>query len=184
MSSSIAENIYSRLKTGKDILSYKGCITPKLIGIELEKIEEELSTKDIRLLRKTYFVTVEALQNLYHHAHDSEMFLEKYGINKKFVIFVLSKNSDSFLTLTTCNLVSKQTKRFLQSRIDQINLLSKQQLRNLYKKILSNEGFTKKGGGGLGMLDMAKKSGNKFEYKFDKFDDDFYFFSLSININN
>ena len=39
-----------------------------------------------------------------------------------------------------------------------------------------------KGGGGLGMIDIARKSGKKLDYKFDPVDDQFSFFSLNIKV--
>ena len=39
-----------------------------------------------------------------------------------------------------------------------------------------------KGGAGLGFLDMAKKTGTKFEYYFEPLDDEKCFFILTIRV--
>ena len=39
-----------------------------------------------------------------------------------------------------------------------------------------------KGGGGLGMIDIARKSGKKLDFDFHKVDDEYSFYSLNINI--
>mgnify|MGYP007011867753 CR=1 FL=1 len=39
-----------------------------------------------------------------------------------------------------------------------------------------------RGGGGLGMIDIARKSGGKLEYGFVPFDKDNAFFSLNVNV--
>jgi hypothetical protein len=39
-----------------------------------------------------------------------------------------------------------------------------------------------KGGGGLGMIDIARKSGKKLDYSFINVDKHFSFFSLIVNI--
>ena len=47
-------------------------------------------------------------------------------------------------------------------------------------EILSNKEFSEKGGGGLGMIEMLRKSGNPIDSKFIIFDKNLYFFNFSI----
>ena len=49
--------------------------------------------------------------------------------------------------------------------------------------ILNNKEFSEKGGGGLGMIDIARKTGSKYEYNFYPVGEDYIFFELMININ-
>jgi len=72
----------------------------------------------------------------------------------------------------------------LRSWLDKINDVagSREELRALYKQVLSNGIFSEKGGGGLGFIDIAKKSGQKLEYDFRPVDDDYSFFVLEISI--
>ena len=53
----------------------------------------------------------------------------------------------------------------------------------MYKFILNHQKLSAKGGGGLGLLDMARKTGNKLEYAFYDHDSDFSFFNLDVKIN-
>ena len=43
--------------------------------------------------------------------------------------------------------------------------------------------MSKKGGAGLGFIDIARKSGNKLEYHFEKINDDYYFFIINSQIS-
>ena len=43
--------------------------------------------------------------------------------------------------------------------------------------------MSEKGGGGLGMIDIARKSGQKLDYEFLPIDDVFAFFTLTIKIS-
>jgi hypothetical protein len=70
----------------------------------------------------------------------------------------------------------------ISDRINQINSLSKEELKALYKLILNNEEFSEKGGGGLGMIDMARKTGTKMEYEFLPVNEKLLFYVLKINI--
>ena len=97
-------------------------------------------------------------------------------------MFIFSKLKEDHFELSTGNFISKKTMQFLKSRIGQLNFLEKEELRILYKKILNNEEFSDKGGGGLGMIDILRKTGNKYEYNFIKYDENLYFYILIIKI--
>ena len=70
----------------------------------------------------------------------------------------------------------------LKERIIKINDLDTLGLKEYYKKVLNNGIVSDKGGGGLGMIDIARKSGHKLEYNFNKIDDQHTFFSLLVKI--
>jgi hypothetical protein len=180
------ESWYNEISNGDVIVQHKGSITPELIGIILEKIENEINNRNekSKLKKKVYNVMVEALQNLFHHSERvPEIF--KIGENeKKFVIFVLKKESEGSYSFTSGNFIRENRVKFLKDRIDQINYLTIDEMKILYQLILNNEEYSDKGGGGLGLVDIAKRTGNRLEYSFIKYQEAFYFFSLKISITN
>jgi hypothetical protein len=50
----------------------------------------------------------------------------------------------------------------------------------MYKFILNHQKLSAKGGGGLGLVDIARKTGNKLKYNFEAVSDDYFFFSLDV----
>ena len=68
----------------------------------------------------------------------------------------------------------------MKERLDKIKSLEKEELKDLYKFILNNQEFSKKGGGGLGLIDMAKRTNGRIEYKFTTYDENYSFFNLDI----
>ena len=50
--------------------------------------------------------------------------------------------------------------------------------------MLSTAEFSKKGGAGLGLIEMAKKTGNKLDYDFITLDDEFSYFILSKTVDS
>ena len=62
------------------------------------------------------------------------------------------------------------------------NALDKDGLRSYYKEVLDNGQYSVHGGGGLGMIDIARKSGNKLEYDFSDVNDDFGLYILKIKV--
>ena len=49
--------------------------------------------------------------------------------------------------------------------------------------MLSNGEMSEKGGGGLGFIDIAKKSGEKLIYKIREIDSNYSFFTLTVKIS-
>ena len=58
----------------------------------------------------------------------------------------------------------------------------KEELKDYYKQVLNNGEMSLKGGGGLGMIDIARKTGQKLHYNFQNIDNKVSFFSLNIKI--
>lgn len=173
---------YSNLSKGNAILAYKGSITSELINDILEAVENKLEEADAdsRLRKKIYNVLVESLQNLFHHIEMTHEGIQE-GLDPKFGVLVIVKE-DEIYKVTTGNFVNVKRIKFLKEKIDKINSLTKDELKDMYKFILNHQKLSAKGGGGLGLVDIARKSGNKLEYEFYKYNDDYYFFNLTISV--
>lgn len=172
---------YNKMNEGEVILTYKGDISSDLITNVLEIFESKLdqSNEKSKIRKKIYNVLVECLQNLYHHSEEIDTdTLEEDG---KFAVFVLSKQNDSY-KISTGNFVKKEKINVLTDKMDKINALTLEEVRSLYKVILNNQDFTEKGGGGLGMIDIVRKTGSKLDYKFYDYANEISFFNLNINI--
>ena len=178
------EKWYKEINTGDVILSHYGTITANAITLMLDDIEQALYDRNetSKLRKKIYNVMVEALQNLFHHSGlPPQEVINKFG--KKFASFVLKKEADNTYSFISGNFLRKEKVKFIKDRIDQINYLSPDELKILYKLILNNNEFSDKGGGGLGLVDIAKRTGHDYHYMFHNYTDEFYFFCLKITIS-
>lgn len=173
---------YSNLSTGNVILAYKGSITSEMINDVLEGVEKRLeeADEDSRLRKKIYNILVESLQNLFHHIEMTHEGIRE-DLEPKFGILIVTKDKDNYKVITG-NFVNSRRIKFLKEKIDKINSLSKDELKDMYKFILNHQRLSAKGGGGLGLVDIARKSGNKLEYEFHNYNDDYYFFNLIISV--
>ena len=124
---------------------------------------------------------METLQNLFHHS-DVPISKNNSSVDESNVAFILSEKTDDRYYITTGNFIKRSNIRVLKERIDQLNFLSKEEVKQLYKLILTNDEFSDKGGGGLGMIDLVKRTGNNLSYNFYNFDEEYIFFSLRIAI--
>jgi hypothetical protein len=80
------------------------------------------------------------------------------------------------------NAIRKANISKLQEKLEKINSLDKEGLKDLYKAIIKNTTISEKGGAGLGFVDMARKSGTKLEYEFPEMSADYAFFCLKVNV--
>jgi len=176
--------LYKDMDQNNIILSFKGAITSELLSsvlqimeAKMEDLEESLKTR-----RKVFNVLVECLQNLYHHIDDFQIEGSPEEIaKKKSAVFMISR-SEGFYNVVTGNFLLAENIEKLESRIEKINSLDRDELKAYYKSVLNNGEMSAKGGGGLGFIDIAKKSGQKLEYSIERMDDTYAFFTLIVKI--
>lgn len=175
---------FESIQTGEVIIAHKGNIDSNLIAESLNTVEHKLENFDIsnNIKKRIYNVLVEILQNLFHHVDNPEQITLSNNPDLNFGIFALNKTEDQFI-ISTGNFVQNERIDPIKERIDKINSLSSEELKNFYKFVLNNQKFSEKGGGGLGLIDMARKTGNKLQYDFVDYDDLYKFFCLTVFIN-
>ena len=172
----------AKKKKGEVILAHSGELTSNIITLLLADLESGLEKYNIssKAWKKVYNVAVESLQNLFHHA-DATPSCEADEHSRRFSAFILVREGNIFKAITG-NFVREPKVKKLKDRVDQINFLTKVELKALYKLILNNQEFSEKGGGGLGMIDIARRTGSKLDYVFYDYDKDYNFFSLEVLI--
>jgi hypothetical protein len=177
---------YNEMIEGDVVVHHKGIISAELITNVLDQIENELAARNekSKLRKKVYNVMVEALQNLFHHTELKPEIFKTNEIDKNFAIFVLKKLPDGNFNVINGNFVEERRVKLLKDRMDQINYLTMDELKILYQLILNNQEYSDKGGGGLGLIDIAKRTGHEYEYSFHNQNNGFYFFCLKILITN
>ena len=179
----LVKRVCSEIGEDDVFFSYQGDVASERINAILEEIEAkfiELSGNNLKLRKKVYNIAVESLQNLYHHSDDvPEDLIGTFG--QRFGMVVMKRKDNDFV-LTVGNYVSSDKVAFLTEKIEKINSLSSDELKEMYKFILNYQKLSPKGGGGLGLIDIARKSENKLGYKFYPYNENYYFYRLDIFI--
>jgi len=169
---------------GNDVFfAYQGGITSERINSILEEVEVKFVdiSNNIKLKKKVYNIMVESLQNLFHHADFvPDDLVEIFG--KSYGMVVIKKEEDHFL-ITVGNFISSDKVKFLTEKIEKINSLSSDELKDMYKFILNYQKLSAKGGGGLGLIDIARKSDKKLAYRFHLYNESYYFYRLDIFVS-
>jgi hypothetical protein len=177
------EDYYADRLDGNVLLAYKGSITTELINNVLDTVESKLQDfhEPSKIKKKVYNVLVESLQNLFHHIDDlPEEYREQF--ESRFGILVVTKEEKRY-RISTGNFIRNDKISYLKEKIEKINASSKEELKELYKYILNHQKLSEKGGGGLGLVDIARKTGNKLQYSFVPFNEEYSFFNLDVFID-
>ncbi len=166
----------------KVVFSFKGELSEAMLTELLLIVEQRLDNIDAhrKIKKKVYNVAIESLQNLFHHS-DTVFLNGTQKKNTRYSIMVITQNENGF-TINTGNFVNEKKAVFLKKHINKINSLSRDELKVLYKEVLNNQSFSNKGGGGLGLIDIARKAESKIKYNFYSHRNSLSFFDFSIDI--
>lgn len=147
------------------------------IGEEVLSISESrLSQDDVdsSLRRRVFNIMVEMIENVskYNVGKDDE---KEFGMP----VVALKYENDRFI-ITTANLVMNEHIDELDNKLDQINRMNRQELKNLYYSSLSKQSIETDSTGNLGFVSMARRSGSKLDYNFNKINDRYSYFNLTV----
>ena len=165
---------YSVAQGDMVIFSYKGVFKEQTSSHILNWIERYLnsnSTVTRPESKKIFKVAVELIQNLIHHATSSNS------------SFVFSKSeSENRFSLSSTNIVDTKQSDELVSALCAIKTISDDELRVLKKSVMENENRSNHGGGGMGLLELAKLSNGNIESELLPSHQDKLLFCLTVHL--
>jgi Family of unknown function (DUF6272) len=175
-------DLYNDLERHRVMLSFKGALAPNLITALLGLVERkmDLIEPDHQVRKRVFNVVMECLQNLFHHTSTgAEQAL--VDVDPAQGVVVIAQSEEGYSVLTG-NYMADSEVSGLREQLDHVNTLGPDGLRELYKQKLANGRYSPSGGGGLGIIDIARRSGQKLEYGFVPHDAQRTFFSLNVNV--
>lgn len=175
-------SFYQHFQADNLSLAYQGefndDMTEKLISLSeyhIENVEELKKSK-----KKISFLIAESFQNIVRHGDSVDL---KEILENNIGVF-FTRNSGNTYFITSANIIENSSIEPLKSTIEKVNHLGAEKLKELYLNILSSEGMSSKGGAGLGLIEMARKSGHKLEFDFEKINDCFSYFYLQVILHS
>jgi hypothetical protein len=174
------DEVFSLQDVLKEDIEYifRGDFSPIIVAgiLDLAKTTLQESSDTIKIKAKIYYIMGESLQNIARH--HSESF---YNSPDKYSLFAIHRRNLKYF-ITTGNLIEIEDINGLKQKIDKINNMDSQDLREYSRTTRSKTELSEKGGAGLGLIEMAKRSGNKLEYDFKKIDEKHSYFYLNTEI--
>ncbi len=159
-------------------LVYKGPLTHQTMKFFTRMAEEKISRRcsDNSVTRKVFHVMVEMLQNITRHSADTDDQGSGNGI------FVIGERKNYYYVITG-NTVRSAEVRNLEESIELLNESSREELNTLHKEQIVAGKLSMKGGAGLGLIDIIRKTGEKYAYQFIRLDTEYHFFVLKATIH-
>lgn len=164
------------------VIDYRGTIQYETIGELIHKFKRQVHSMGVRTgtYKKLLLVMIESLENIMKHSECPDSV-----INSDELIapgFSILKKDENYIIISS-NSIRKQGIPVLKKKLDYLNSLDQQGLKDYYKQTITNGEFTNRGGAGLGLIEMAKISGNTIKYDFFPIDERFVRFTQWITID-
>lgn len=160
-------------------LVYKGELNHKITKLFTSMAETKISKtkKEISARMKVFHVMVECLQNITKHSDDFDDPQNPVGNG----LFIVGERESSYYVITG-NIVKNENAEKLKNRIEELNKMNKDELNEAHKKQMKSGSISDKGGAGLGLIDVIRKTGEKLVYQLVPVSENYHFFILKVNI--
>lgn len=176
------ESQFSHPNSNEIMLSFSGTFRLGLINSILAIMETKLDLLEpsLKVRKRVLNILIESLQNLYHHSENED--IELVECAKKMSGRLLITKAPGWYSVLVGNFISNNAAEALHEKINYVNSLTSEELAKEYTQVLTNGVRSAKGGGGLGVLDMAKRSDERLDYNFVRVDNYNSFFSLNVKV--
>lgn len=166
-------NFYSKLKEDKFSLVYLGEFDDDLTGL-LMRVQETSSKEERGIKKRVSYLIAECFQNIIRHSDSKE-----HTEDGKSKMFMMRKYHGTHY-LASANPILNENIDSLKDSFQRLQNLSKDELRKIYLEALGQNKLSEKGGGGLGLIEMARKTGVPPQHHFEPLNDQFSNFFMQI----
>jgi len=173
---------YKKMCERNIIVDFRGAIShDMLVGMaELVKSKSSQEFGRANIVKKIFSVFIEMAQNIALYSAE-KVHLDDSNADVGAGIIMVTENNKNY-TIISGNLVEKQAIPGIIAHCEKINRLDKEGLKQFYKKQIKLPRRKGKRGAGVGLIDIARKSGNPIQYNVNPVDHLNSFVVLSVNI--
>jgi len=175
---------HKKLRRCKIILVYSGPLWAEGIGGVASTVKKRLEYDNLPLetSQEVFSVFVEQMNNMLMYSAERAQFeADMMHSEAPKGTFVMGIKGDKYF-INTGNVIEDKTVDIIKEKIDYLNSLDKNELRQYYKdQRLENDSPDSKGAG-LGLIEIARRVSSKIEYTFTPFEEGYTFFTLFATI--
>lgn len=168
---SFASRLREKMQQNHFILCYRGHFSQEvnkgLLALAEQKLHLEGTADALR--KKVFRVMVECLQNICKAPSDSAI--------SGHAIIMIGKEKEHYVVYSG-NIVSNTLIERYRYRLSELNNMSKDEKRDLFRRLMLNRDEADETGIDPGLVDIARRSGNRLEFSFTGIDDHHSYFSL------
>jgi len=174
---------YKKMCERNIVLDFQGAISQDLV-VGMGELLKNKSSQDFgraMMVKKLFSIFIEMAQNIAIYSAERVHLDDRHGDVGAGIIVVTEENKN--YTITSGNLVKKEAISKIIEHCQKINRMEKEELRKFYKAQIKSSRERGKKGAGVGLIDIARKSGNVIRYVITRVDDINSFLVLSVKIH-
>jgi len=169
----VTQNFQSQMTENNILMIYKGLFSGETILPVIKMIDDNLANKSAgsQNKKRVLMVLIEMLQNVSRYSLINDKL--HHGV------FMIGKEKDYFIS--TGNFIKNDKIDELETHINKLNNMNQQELKEIFKATIRKEKSTKNESG-LGLIEIARLSGNKMAFIFEPISDGISYFSLKATL--
>lgn len=174
---------HENIKKDGIMFCYSGPISQSTVeGIgKTLRLNMEIEDAGFNVIQSVFSIFVEQMQNILNYSAENLNLKGEIDRELRAGVLVIGHEEDGFAVYCG-NLVYNSDVELLKEKIEAIRLLSKEELKELYKRKRKEASDIIGNGAGLGLIEMCRKAGKPIECAFTPVDDRYSFFSMKVVI--
>jgi len=173
------DKLLETLKAEYLTISYYGPFDGKVLSTFAKTMEERLQNENGTVAKKIFKIFIELAQNISLYSTERVVSKEEENFTG-YGLFILKEFNDYFWLLTG-NKATNNDAFLAAEKCKTINSFSREQLRE-YKRMLRKRPVNEKGGGNIGLIQVALLSNNKLQYQITKLDENNAFLTIGVEV--
>lgn len=155
---------YKKMCERNIVLDFQGAISQEMVVGMAELLKNKFSQEVGRAnsVKKLFSIFIEMAQNIAIYSAERVYLNDRHGDVGAGIIVVTEEKKN--YNITSGNLVKKTSIPKIIEQCQKINRMNKEELRQFYKAQIKSSRRRGKRGAGVGLIDIARKSGNKIQY--------------------
>lgn len=173
----VTQSIRKLMRENGLMFLYRGMVTDANSDALLMMLEQEMNSSGVASSgrKRVFMFVLESLQNITRHGMHNNL--------GKLSLVMYGRQPNGY-SVCTGNVIRKEEVGKLKEKLEHLNKLSDEEVRSFYRETIATTGFSEKGGAGLGLIEMARKTGSKIDYSFSDVDEEHTYYYLSKYVDN
>ncbi|MCF8259433.1 MAG: SiaB family protein kinase [Melioribacteraceae bacterium] len=166
--------------TGKTKIFYSGPITHNILMEIGDTLREQLDGKfNPMLIKRAFICSNELVQNIGFYSADRITLFDGAEVGKGTIEIEFDSER---ISINTSNKIKTAKGNALKSRIDTLNELNEDELKAHYKELLKAPKEEESKGGGIGFVEVIRKSKTKLDTDLEEVNAEFSTIKFNVNL--
>jgi hypothetical protein len=165
-------------------ISYSGPMWGDGVRGIAEMVRTRLAFEDLpkHASKVIFSVFVEQVTNMLMYSAEKESCGDDEKEEVGAGMLVLGQKGKTYF-IQTGNAIKKESVGYINGRIEHLNSLDKKELRQYHKEMMRSENSNPESkGGGLGLIEIARRASSPIGYSFEEVDEKLSYFSMYVEI--